>query len=255
MAIKDGESIETETDALQSDPNQRQTVNTSNDLLGNTRNRIQSAIKNHKFRIIAILTSAVIITVGYFIISSRMSRKHTEFVNSVSNSASPFNLKKYEIDIKLPNNVISTYDTLPIFQYVKGLSKTFEVEQPTLFKTTIQGGILDISGIIRATLQMVVNDHVIAADTLIPNKAEALNDGRFQFGSYVYGNGQAIYVVPVTRISHVYLQPGTYTFNVGIICSEAPIKLEFPMVTYELMQFKDTNLKEIGGLKLTTITN
>ncbi|CAF0836968.1 unnamed protein product [Adineta steineri] len=189
-------------------------------------------------------------------IRAKISQTNSGPIHSESSSSSSFDLQNYEIYTKFADSDIIAIDNSATFQYVPSLSQTFTVEQPTLFKTTVQGGIYNEGRIIRTIVQVIVNDHVVVGDTLIPNTADTMNNRLQASGGYFVSNSQNVaIVVPFTRISYVYLQPGTYTFNVGMRCFKGLSKFEVGMVTYELIQYKNSSLRKIGGLRLNTIAN
>lgn len=92
--------------------------------------------------------------------------------------------------------------------------------------------------------------YLIIVDKILPNTAAQINYG---FGSTVsevdgiggfYGASIPIRMC-VTRIAHVLLPPGTWTRS---FVGENTDIIHRSIVTYELTQFEDRNLKNVGDL-------
>lgn len=102
-------------------------------------------------------------------------------------------------------------------------------------------------------VQILVNDYVIINGKLVSNTIEALKGYEGQ-GGFLYSGGGVTYeiVSPLTRIVNIYLPAGTYTFNVGVRSHYSRGKLESGMITYEMTQFHNSRLQQIGGLNIAT---
>jgi len=115
------------------------------------------------------------------------------------------------------NDAPFEFEPSRIFRNVPSLYQTFNVDQPTLFKITLQCGVYNGGQGILLLVQILVNNYVIINNKLISNTLEALkgNEGK---GGFLYSGGGVTYeiVSPLTRIVSIYLPAGTYTFNVGV---------------------------------------
>ncbi len=178
-------------------------------------------------------------------------------VKNVSPSASVWAIKLHEIYIK--SQGVEDFLTVPSdnFQYIPGLNEAFHTTQNTLFQITFQGGIYNNGQLVDQLVHIMVNEYLIIADKILPNTAARVTYGlgRSMYevdaigGHYGAGYGTRMHV---TRIAHVLLPPGTWTFNVGTrsVVGENTGIIHRSMVTYELTQFEDPNLQAVGGLSI-----
>lgn len=142
------------------------------------------------------------------------------------------------------------------FLYVPGLNEAFFVQSSTLFKITIQTSFYLQS---RADIfvQALVNDYIIIGNKLVPNTAQRVDYGIGNnlyeidiMGGYIISENV---VGAVTRVAVVYLRPGVYSFNVGVRAHHNKGSLLRSMVTYELIQYEDEEMKRVGNYNLTSI--
>ena len=178
-------------------------------------------------------------------------------VKNVSAPSSSSATALHEIYIKYQG--VEDFLTVPSenFQYIPDLNEAFHITQNTLFRITFQGGVYNNGQLVDQLVHIMVNGYLIIADKILPNTAARVN----------YGLGNTLYDVDaigghygagyptrmhVTRVAHVLLSPGTWTFNVGTrsVVGEKTGIIHRSMVTYELTQFQDPNLASVGGLSM-----
>jgi hypothetical protein len=151
------------------------------------------------------------------------------------------------------------------FVYVPNLNEAFSVTKNTLFKIMFQADILFGTQMMQEFVQIMVNDYLIIDNSLLPNTADRVNqsegktleavDGRggsLYFKAINYANGAVDVALSMNRVAIVYLQPGTYTFNVGVRTNTGSPQLRGGMVTFELTQFEKDE-QNVGDYKLMTI--
>jgi len=151
------------------------------------------------------------------------------------------------------------------FVYVPNLNEAFSVTKNTLFKVTFQGDIWFASQMMQEFVQIMVNDYLIIDNNLLPNTGERVNQNQGQtlesvdnrggslfFKAINYADGAVDVTLSINRVAIVYLQPGTYTFNVGVRTTAGSPRLQGGMVTFELTQFEKDE-QDVGDYKLMTI--
>jgi hypothetical protein len=155
----------------------------------------------------------------------------------------------YKVYIRQQNSP-QTFSPGSNFNYVTGTNAAFHVTKNTLFRITFQGAAEQhVNTFIRFNLQILVNDRIISGNQLKPNS----ND-KDQLGGYYWYVGMGHSGVFVSRMALVYLSPGTYSFNVGVISDFPSLQLLYGIVHYELTQFEDKYQEDnLGDLSLQTI--
>lgn len=146
------------------------------------------------------------------------------------------------------------------FIYIPGLNQAFHITRRTLFKITYQGGIYNDYKRLAQFVQIMVNDHIILGNKLVPNTAQRVNyglgstiDGVDSFGGQCYEQGGPDPMVPFTRVAHVYLPPGTYTFNVGTRSLHNTGSTVNGFVTFEITQYENQSLESIGEFTFSNL--
>jgi hypothetical protein len=100
---------------------------------------------------------------------------------------------------------------------------------------------------------------LILGTKVVPNTAARLNyglgtnleviDGK---NGYTFTGLAASLIIPISKIAHVYLPPGTYSFNVGARTAHVQANCWSSTVTYELIQFENSQLTDLGNYPLIT---
>ncbi|CAF1335479.1 unnamed protein product [Adineta steineri] len=151
-----------------------------------------------------------------------------------------------------------TFSPSDNFNYVPGLNQAFYVTQNTLFKIIFQGTLYN-SGFVDTPifLQVMVNDHLIIGNKILPNTGDRVNYGISDVdeknGYFSVGYLHQVWIAtPMTKSAQVYLSPGIYSFNVGAKALNHNGYIYGSTVTYELLQFENGNLQTIGGFLLIT---
>jgi hypothetical protein len=135
------------------------------------------------------------------------------------------------------------------FNYVTGTNAVFHVTKNTLFKITYQGNAENHrNNYLAIALQMIVNDRIISGASLKQNSG---GDGA---GGYYWSMQQSDHSLFVSRMTMVYLRPGTYSFHLGVKTTYPNLELHSAMVHYELTQFDDQDQEDsLGDLQLASV--
>lgn len=152
------------------------------------------------------------------------------------------------------NNAVSNN-----FVTIPDLRKIFHITRATFFKITYQGGVYNGGQERQQYVQIMVNNSLILANTLVPNTAARVQYGissNIQIvdrvgGDYYVNTGNIQSMI--TRMAFVYLPAGTYTFDVGVRCEAGIVSNVGGFVNYELTQFENEDLQQVGAYVMATI--
>ncbi|CAF4553826.1 unnamed protein product [Rotaria socialis] len=146
-----------------------------------------------------------------------------------------------------------------VFTAVPNMDEAFHVIQNTLFKITVQARINNFAGGADHFLQVLVNGNLVIGNKVVPNNEKRVNFGLGSdiwavdiTGGYFYSANLPL-GMPITRVSFIYLSPGTYRFDVGTRCAYNKVSFGNAIVTFELTQFEDEHLQSIGSYHLLSI--
>ncbi|CAF1568826.1 unnamed protein product [Rotaria magnacalcarata] len=154
-----------------------------------------------------------------------------------------------------------SFEIMPntIFTAVPNMDEAFHVIQNTLFKITVQARIINQVGGADHFLQVLVNGNLVIGNKIVPNNEKRVNFGLGPdiwgvdtTGGYFY-SPNLLLGIPITRVSFIYLSPGTYRFDVGTRCVFNKVNFGSAIVTFELTQFEDEHQQSIGSYHLLNI--
>ncbi|CAF0951863.1 unnamed protein product [Didymodactylos carnosus] len=150
--------------------------------------------------------------------------------------------------------VYALNDRLDIFSKIPGLTSTFTLPQPTLYKITFQANCkVAVPG--RLFLRIMVNDQLIIGDRLIPNTSDrhlnqtilgtTLTEVDCRGGCFQYSGidrvewGWTEYACSKTEI--IYLKPGVHVFDVGVRINEREFEIIGGILQFELIQYEQNS--------------